>query len=129
MRLRKLNEMAMNRADAIRICIALGKKFVEHFDKIYCKDKSNGTKLHHASEMDAWWNEVNSIKMAYNNKPIRYVDLINWFFDAGALAKDFFSFEDKDLEEEVYDSFVKRLISENITVKELVEEMFCGGKK
>ena len=30
-----LNEMAMSRADAIDRCISLGKKFLEHFHKVY----------------------------------------------------------------------------------------------
>ena len=31
----KLNEMTFNRADAIDICMSIGKRFAEHFDKIY----------------------------------------------------------------------------------------------
>ena len=88
-----LNEMAFSRQDAIDRCVGLGKKFVEHFDKIYNNRNSIDVE-HWATEMESWWNKVKDIKMSSNNRTIRDVDLLNWFFDGGQLASDFMTSND-----------------------------------
>lgn len=42
----RLNEMTFNRADAIDICMSIGKRFAEHFDKIYNVYSSTKEVLH-----------------------------------------------------------------------------------
>ena len=42
----RLNEMTFNRADAIYICMSIGKRFAEHFDKIYNVYSSTKEVLH-----------------------------------------------------------------------------------
>ena len=119
----ELNEMALSRQDAIDRCMGLGKKFAEHFDKIYnSKDK----KLidHWAKEMDAWWDQVKDIRMKPRSKRIYNVDLLDWFFDAGQLATDFMTSDDIFEEREKYEELEYKLLGREKTVVELIEEMF-----
>lgn len=118
----RLNEMAFSRQDAIDRCVGLGKKFVEHFDKIY--NNRNSIDIEHwTTEMESWWNKVKDIKMASNNRTIRDVDLLNWFFDGGQLASDFMTSNDDGKEAEVFDKFARKLLNRDTTVTELIDEM------
>ena len=119
----ELNEMAFSRQDAIDRCVGLGKKFVEHFDKIY-NSKDKELIDHWAKEMDSWWNQVKDIKMKPSGRRIYNVDLMDWFFDAGQLATDFMTSDDTFEERDVYEAFEYKLLNRETSVVDLVNEMF-----
>ena len=122
----RLNEMALYRQDALERCIGLGKKFVEHFDKIYNNRNSIDVE-HWKKEMEGWWNKVKDIQLKPSSKRIYNVDLIDWFFDGGESAINFMTAEDKLTERDVYEEFEYRLLGRNTTVIELIDEMLLRG--
>ena len=104
-----LFDMALTRQDAIDRCISLGKKFIEHFDKIY-NDRNNNAFNHWAKEMKTWLNQVKEIKLKTKNNYILNGQLRDWFFTAGAAPEDFMLNPD-DKELQMYDSFCEKLLS------------------
>ena len=104
-----LFDMALTRQDAIDRCISLGKKFIEHFDKIY-NDRNNNAFNHWAKEMKTWLNQVKEIKLKPKNNYILNGQLRDWFFTAGAAPEDFMLNPD-DKELRMYDSFCEKLLS------------------
>ena len=105
-----INDMALSRTDAMDRCIALGKRFIEHFDKMYHGDKQ--TANHWLSEMDSWYKQVKQIKLKENNKEILKGDLRDWFFTAGANPQDFMTNPDYE-ELKAYDEFVEKVLTTN----------------
>ena len=104
-----LFDMALTRQDAIDRCISLGKKFIEHFDKIY-NNRNNNAFNHWAKEMKTWLNQVKEIKLKPKNNYILNGQLRDWFFTAGAAPEDFMlNSDDKELQ--MYDSFCEKLLS------------------
>ena len=103
-------EMAYSKNDAIEICSSLGKRFLEHFDKIYNEPKSI-SRRHWETEMNSWWEKVKSIVLKQNNRKLSISNLHDWFFSAGENPIDFFTGEDKFEEEDVFDEFYLKLLS------------------
>ena len=104
-----LFDMVLARQDAIDRCISLGKKFIEHFDKIY-NNRNNNAFNHWAKEMKTWLNQVKEIKLKPKNNYILNGQLRDWFFTAGAAPEDFMLNPD-DKELQMYDSFCEKLLS------------------
>lgn len=104
-----ISDMALSRADAIERCISLGKKFIEHFDKIY-KNPNDSSVQHWKGEMKGWLNSVKEIKLKNTNKPLLNTELHDWFFTAGANVEDFISNPMTD-EIEAYDKFIINCLS------------------
>ena len=95
-------------------CISLGKKFIEHFDKIYKNPKSRDVN-HWINEMNAWFQKVKEIKLKESNKPILNGNLRDWFFTAGANPQDFMN-NPTYKECEDYDKFTEEILKgKNIT--------------
>ena len=120
---KRLLEMALSRSDAISHCIGKGKEFIQHFDKLYHNPKSIDA-AHWAKEMQAWYNDVNLIKLKTNSKKLLSTQLSDWFFTAGAEAKDFME-NPTDREIELYDklqSFV--LANRDCNVFETLKAIF-----
>lgn len=84
MKITKLNEMAYERPDAIRLCSDLGTEFIEHFHKVVKSGKESPDFSHHCVEMDSWWNKAKKIVLKYNKKLISEAQLKDWFFEAGS---------------------------------------------
>lgn len=107
--IKKVRDMALSRADAMDRCINLGKKFIEHFDKIYKEPKSQAHN-HWEGEMQNWLNSVKQIKLKSTNDIILNGDLRDWFFTAGANPQDFMK---NPINEElkIYDNFTTNLIN------------------
>lgn len=97
-----LNEMAMDKNQAMDRCFDLSKKFVEHFDKIYTTDSDN-YKNHWAMEMQAWLDSVLRITLKYNNKHLSLQQKMDWFFTSGSTSDDLFT---NQKEAEKYDDFI-----------------------
>lgn len=107
-------DMALSRSDAMDRCISLGKKFIEHFDKIYKNPKSRDVN-HWINEMNAWFQKVKEIKLKESNKPILNGNLRDWFFTAGANPQDFMN-NPTYKECEDYDKFTEEILKgKNIT--------------
>lgn len=104
-----LVDMALTRQDAMDRCVSLGKKFIEHFDKIY-NNRNNNTFNHWAKEMKNWLNQVKEIKLKPKNNYILNGQLRDWFFTAGAAPEDFMLNPD-DKELQMYDNFCEKLLS------------------
>lgn len=97
-------EMAMERADAIDRCLGLGKRFIEHFHKIFTMGKENY--IHHCREMQAWLDEVNSLYLKPKTKPLSVTNKYDWFFTAGSTPEYYLK---DDSEVEAYEKFVVQL--------------------
>lgn len=97
-------DMALSRADAMERCISLGKRFIEHFDKIY-KNPNDSSVQHWKSEMKGWLDSVKEIKLKNTNKPLLNTELHDWFFTAGANVGDFIRNPIGD-EVRAYDKFI-----------------------
>ena len=105
-----LNEMAMTRPDAIDICISLGKKFIEHYHKIYLEPSSQ-SRNHWITEMQNWYDKVKQIKLKQNTKPLLTGQIRDWFLTAGAYPEDFVDMD--DTEQQKYDEFCLKLLANN----------------
>lgn len=104
-----VNDMALSRTDAMDRCISLGKKFIEHFDKVY-KNPNNSARNHWLSEMNTWWKSVKEIKLKNTNKPPLNGEYRDWFFTAGANPEDFMK-SPTYMESKSYDDFVNALLN------------------
>lgn len=115
----KIEDMALSRSDAMERCISLGKKFIEHFDKIY-KDPNCQAVNHWTSEMQGWLNNVREIKLKTTNKTLLDGNLRDWFFTAGALPEDFMTNAIYE-ELEAYDKFVNLILNGKTIIEALKE--------
>lgn len=104
-----VNDMALSRTDAMDRCISLGKKFIEHFDKVY-KNPNDSARNHWLSEMNTWWKSVKEIKLKNTNKPPLNGEYRDWFFTAGANPEDFMK-TPTYMESKSYDDFVNALLN------------------
>lgn len=102
-------DMALSRVDAMDRCISLGKRFIEHFDKIY-KNPNDSSVQHWKGEMKGWLDSVKEIKLKNTNKPLLNTELHDWFFTAGANVGDFIK---SPLTDEItaYDKFIVDCLS------------------
>lgn len=102
-------DMALSRADAMERCISLGKRFIEHFDKIY-KNPNDSSVQHWRGEMKGWLDSVKEIKLKNTSKPLLNTELHDWFFTAGANVGDFIK---SPLTDEItaYDKFIVDCLS------------------
>lgn len=99
-----LNEMAMDKTEAIDRCISLGEQFIKHFRKIM--DNPNSSTINHwMNEMQIWFNKVIAIKLKPNSKHIPFNKLMDWFFTVGADPEDYVSSQYVD----DYDTFIIEL--------------------
>ena len=120
----KLSEMAFNRAEAIDICMSIGKRFAEHFDKIY-NSGDNQFISHLCSEMQAWYDKMRSIKLSYNNKSLNFSQRYNWFYTFGS-SYEFIFHENYD-EEIAFEEFIDLLnVNNNVcnSIKEVLHINF-----
>lgn len=101
-----LNEMAMSRGDAIDLCISLGEKFIEHFNKIVELGLNDEYFNHHCVEMQAWFDRVNKIKLKTTNKNLTIEQLVDWFFTCGENIEDVVS----ETSVELYNNFIIKLL-------------------
>jgi len=123
MKIIKLNEMAMDKKAAMNRCMNLAKNFVKHFDKIYNDIDSENIK-HWAGEMQGWLNDILSIILKYNNKPLSLQQKMDWFFTKGSNSETLFP--DNKTEAEVYDDFINLVafnndVSQSLKTLELME--------
>ena len=106
-------ELAYNQSKAMMFCKSYGREFIKHFHKIYT-DPKNLAVNHWMSEMQTWLNEVLSIKLKRDNKPLRIMELNDWFFTAGADPKDYMKNPSPSRNElDCYDKFVQMLLQDN----------------
>lgn len=83
-----IKEMAFSQNQAIDKCLELGKKFVDHFNKIMVEGKNSNNFQHHCQEMQAWWDKVRKIKLKSTNDYITNSKLSDWFFTVGQGTED-----------------------------------------
>lgn len=101
-----LNELALQRTDAIDRCYSLGKNFIEHFHKVYMNPDEE-TINHWGSEMQAWYDAVRDITLKYNNKHLNKSQMKDWFYSFGSSYEEYFN---NDLNEiDCYESFIDEL--------------------
>ena len=112
----RIDEMAYERNDAIDRCASLGKKFIEHFHKVYLGGLNDVDFSHHCAEMQNWYEDVRSIRLKSNKKLLTIMNLSDWFFSAGAGVEDFL-YDPREVE--AYDYFVDTLVT-----NDNVEESF-----
>lgn len=84
MKITYLDEMALNRSDAIDRCCNQGKQFVEHFHKCFHEGVDSDSFQYHCIEMQAFWDNVKFIILQQNKKQISSDNLLNWFFLCGS---------------------------------------------
>lgn len=100
-----LNEMAYSRADALERCHSLGKRFIEHFDKIY-KEPNSQVVNHWCGEMQVWYNSIRDIVLKSNNKHLNKTQMRDWFYTFGSDPTEYF---DSLAENEIYEEFIDEL--------------------
>lgn len=116
----KLSDMSFERQDAIERCYSLGKRFIEHFEKIYNEPNSQAVN-HWCNEMQEWLNNVRSIRLRQNKKPLNYTDLIDWFFVIGSSSDAIFSKED---EVDIYEEFLSKISKYDFNVYNTIKDVF-----
>lgn len=100
-----LNEMAYSRADAMERCYSLGKRFIEHFDKIY-KEPYCQAVNHWCDEMQGWYNSISDVTLKPKNKHLNRTQMRDWFYTYGSDPTEYFDSLD---ENEVYEEFIDEL--------------------
>ena len=113
--------MTLSKQDAMEHCIAKGKEFISCFDEFY-NETNRPTLYRLIDEMTNIFENIKSIRLKHNDKPILNRNLWEWFFSAGANPEDFMK---SPTDEEIYkyDSFVS-LIIRNKDIKEECQALF-----
>lgn len=101
-----LNEMAYTRPEAMERCASLGKKFIEHFNKIYNNSKSKDLN-HWCAEMQAWFDSMDDIKLKSTKKALTRAKRNDWFYSFGSTWESFFN--DDEAESSKYEEFIDAL--------------------
>lgn len=118
-----LKEMAIERADAIEICLSLGKKFIEHFHKLYTEGKNSPDFSHHCAEMQAWYDKCRILTLKNTKRMISSSNLIDWFFEAGGSIDENNGFNSYD-EASAYEEFMLALLAnKDSKVKTVAEQI------
>lgn len=104
-----IDDMSISRADALEKCQNLGKKFIQHFDKVY-KNPDSPSKHHWLSEMQAWYQNIKDIKLKGVDKPLLKQQLIDWFFTAQTNASDYM-INPTYAENQAYEEFYLKLLN------------------
>lgn len=112
--------MAMVKADAIELCMNLGKKFVEHFNKVVTEGVDSPSFSHHCDEMQAWYGKVSSIVLKHNNKEIRKDQLWDWFFTVGTDIEELIPTEHLDAYENLY---LQLSLHSNLLIESILKEV------
>lgn len=113
----------MTRFDAIRTCMDLGGKFVEHFHKIYNEGKTSENFDYHCAEMQSWLDKCRKIKLKSTDKYLTPVNLIDWFFTAGRGIDEDNGFTDYT-EIDTYNEFILALAAnKDIKVKNVLQQI------
>lgn len=107
-------DMSLSIADAMDLCISLGKKFIERFDKIYNAPMSTSIQRW-VNEMCGWYSSVKQIVLKNTNKPLLNGELRDWFFTAGANPEMFMKNPINE-ELEAYDQFTDQVLN-GISIK------------
>lgn len=85
----KLNDLSLERNEAMDKCYELGEKFIEHFEKIYLKPSDQSIN-HWYSEMQGWFDKVASMSLKHNKKVISDKNIIGWFFQKWSNEENLF---------------------------------------
>ena len=127
MKITVLNEMALSREIAVDRCIGLGRRFIEHFKKIYDAINSNNLEFiaHWCKEMQTWLDDAKDIKLKSNNKYLSFANLYDWFFTAGSDYSDYFK---DSICDEKYEELIDYIMKENKSVYESIQIIFGGNK-
>lgn len=110
-KIRKIDDMAIQRRDAIDRCISLGEKFIEHFHKIY-KNPNDINVNHWMGEMQGWLDTVKRIRLKESKDFILDGDLYDWFYTAGS-SPDVIVPEMYYDELKIYDKFAMKCLNNN----------------
>ena len=114
----KIQDMAMDRRQAMNRAMDLAPRFVEHFDKIWQYPQSTA-RSHWASEMQAWLDQILGIKLKESNKPLSLQQKMDWFFTNGSESETLFN---DRAEAMVYDDFID-LVAVNNDVKKSLNDV------
>ena len=118
-----INEMAMERTDAIDRCISLGNQFLEHFHKLYKTDKDSNlykdNYTHWIIEMQSWYASIKKITLKSNKKYLLKGNIKDWFLDCGGNPEDIVNMSDKEAED--YDTFSFYLLLNNNVKESLIK--------
>lgn len=106
-------------------CRSLGRKFIEHWNKLYADIQNKNFKLakHHCQEMQTWWNDIKNLKYKHNKKVVTDEELYDSFFTCGQFSEDFI----KDKQSlDVYESKLipVMLLDRNRSLFNIVDHIF-----
>lgn len=102
----QLNEMALDRSDAIDRCVRLGRQFIAHFEKIY-NNPHLETVHHWAKKMQSWFDEIDRIKLRGKSRSLSLPQKINWFYSCGEYYEEIFDNDTNKIE--MYEDFIDEL--------------------
>lgn len=118
-----LNEMAIDRSDALTACIKLSREFINHFNKAFDEGIESLSFTHHCDEMQAWWDKVNGFVLKQNKKRITSSDLVDWFFLGGSDTDKIFKGDEDKID--VYNDFMIKILSnrESADIESILREI------
>ena len=119
-----LYEMSMPRADAIDRCVSLGKRFIEHFHKVYVSPYDEAVN-HWVTELENWYKLVKEIRLKPKGNFLGITFLNDCFFTAGAEPTDFVEMSDKEFSD--YERFYTAL-DRGLSVREALKEIILNIK-
>lgn len=118
----KISEFAQSRQKIIDDCIALGKQFAHHFNKIMDEGIESLYFKHHCDELQNYFNQVSNTKFKHNNKRLTTENLIDWFFTTGQNTEDII----KEPYVDAYDKLIVYLITNRdneFDIKEIMTKL------
>lgn len=87
-----------------------------HYHKVY-QEPNAQSRGYWINEMQNRFNEVKSLKLKQNKKPLLNSEINDWFLTAGAYPEDFVDMDYN--EQKAYDEFSLRLLTTNSVEKSL----------
>lgn len=118
-----LNEMAIDRGDAVTVCVKLSREFINHFNKAFREGIESPSFSHHCDEMQAWWDKVNGFVLKQNKKKVASSDLVDWFFLGGSDTDKIFKGDEDRID--VYNEFMIKILGDrdNADLESILREI------
>lgn len=111
----KIQDMTMDRRQAMNCVMDLAPKFVKCFNKTWRHPQSRRCN-HCANKMQMWLDQILGIKLKETGKSLSLQQKMDWFFTNGSDSETLF----KDRAEAmVYDDFIEKVVFNNDVKKSL----------
>ena len=117
-----IQDMAVDRKTAKRICTSFSKRILEHFLKCY-RMPNNDSFEHWTDELGAFIDDKKDIKLKPNNDRIKNEDLVSWLFlNDNKLNVSSLSDDEKKSYEDFYKNIVYNGFNANEAILKIIKE-------